>query len=777
MKSKKLPWYAEGDPWFLTQSEWTAEKSIYFETIFTQSNGYMGVRGYTEEANTGIKSFREGYLAGVFGQIDEAALKQVRVDYGWPMVAMITLPELFACEIKLEGDSFSLSEGTIDFFSRSLNMYNGVLSRHVSWVSPTGLRTRLLFERFLSAAEPHLGMQQITILPENWNGKAVLTFKLDGAYPTYFRCGDRSLPHLREDLLEDQQINVGAGGEANLTFCVKGTGHTVSIASNVAGGPCAMSARHATVLKQEVVLALKKRESASVLHSVAVVSSRDAVEPSRVHEVATNIAREALKVGYHGSLAESEKVWQRRWATADVTIDGPARDQAYLRFSSFSMLQMAPFHTDKISVPARAYAFNRYHGLYYWDSETFLLPYYVHTYPEVAKNLLNFRYRTLEGARRNARRLKSPGACFPWMTDSQDGTEQAPWSIGDYVWHQNADIAYAIDQYVQATGDYEFMRDKGLEMLVDSARFWMSRLEEDKAGVVHLHNTEGPEELDKHGKDNGYTSLMARRHLQLAARWLKSIKAAEPRAAKALAEKLEIGAGEVVSWTNAAQRLAVPSVPGRNFPLQDEFLLSKKALDFKGLSADEAYAMRHTHRVVKQADIIVAMYLLQEEFTVEQMREAYDFYEPMTLHFSSLSYNTHSILATKIGRFQQAYDYFCKAAGLDLDDGRGTIDDGLHAAALGGTWQTLVYGFLGMRLLPKGIAFEPCLPEAWKSVSLRIAYRGYRLNLTLTHDVHRLEVEGEGQEQARAILNGESHLLRDELSVTSTSLKSAELNQ
>jgi trehalose/maltose hydrolase-like predicted phosphorylase len=205
--------------------------------------------------------------------------------------------------------------------------------------------------------------------------------------------------------------------------------------------------------------------------------------------------------------------------------------------------------------------------------------------------------------------------------------------------------------------------------------------------------------------------------------------------------------------------------------LQDEFLLGKKALDFKGLSAEEAYAMRHTHRVVKQADIIVAMYLLQEEFTVEQMQEAYDFYEPMTLHFSSLSYNTHSILATKIGRDQQAYDYFCKAAGLDLDDGRGTIDDGLHAAALGGTWQTLVYGFLGMRLLPKGISFEPRLPETWKSVSLRIAYRGYRLNLTLTHDVHRLEVEGEGQEQARVILNGESHLLRDELSVTSTSLE------
>ena len=772
MKPNTSPWYAAGDPWFLTQSEWMPEKSIYFETIFTQSNGYLGIRGYTEEANTGIKSFRESYLAGVFAGVDEAALKQVRVDYGWPMLAMITLPELFACEITLGGEIFSLSAGTIDFFSRSLNMYNGVLSRHVSWVSPMGLRTRLLFERFLSAADPHLGMQQITILPENWNGKAVLKFELNGTYPTYFRCGDRALPHLREDLLEDPQVSLGADGEGSLTIRTSGTGQTVSIASNTAGGPCVMSAPNSTTLRQEVTLTLKKRESASVLHSVAVVGSRDQVKPLRVPEVAAKIAREALKVGYHAALAESEKVWRRRWAMADITIDGPARDQTYLRFSSFSMLQMAPFHTDTMSVPARAYSFNRYHGLYYWDSETFLLPYYLHTYPEVAKNLLNFRYRTLEGARRNARRLKAPGACFPWMTDSETGTEQAPWCIGDYVWHQNADIAYAIDQYVQTTGDSEFMRDKGLEMLVDTARFWMSRLEEDKAGVVHLHNTVGPDELDQHGKDNGYTSLLTRRHLQLAARWLANLKTAEPKAAKALAEKLEISAGEIANWTKAAQRLAVPLVPGRNFPLQDEFLLGKKPLDFKGLTADEAFAMRHTHRVVKQADIIVAMYLLQEEFTVEQMRDAYDFYEPMTLHFSSLSYNTHSIIATKIGREEQAYDYFCKAAGLDLDDGRGTIDDGLHAAALGGTWQTLVYGFLGMRLLSKAISFEPRLPDAWKSVSLRILYRGYRLNLTLTHDTHRLDVEGaEGEAEARVILNGETHRLRDELSVASTSVK------
>jgi trehalose/maltose hydrolase-like predicted phosphorylase len=764
----KLPWYAMGDPWLLTQTEWMPEKNTYFETIFTQSNGYMGVRGYTEEVNDGVSGSREGYLAGVFGEVYGEALKQVRVDYGWRMVGMITLPEVFACEIELNSEPFKLSHGRILSFRRTLNMRNGVLSRGIVWESPSGHRTRLLFERFLSAASPHLAMQRISVTPENWLGRAVLQFELDGAYPTFFRCGDRSLPHPRQDLLENPRITTGRSDSGCLTVSVRGTGHTVSIASALAGGACNTTHSGPRCLRQTISLELRTGSAAVAVHSVAVASSRDHVAGTSVPALAAQIVGESVKSGYDNSLAESASVWKHRWAMSDLELDGPARDQAYVLFSSFSLLQMAPFHTDNMSVPARAYAFNRYHGLYYWDSETFLMPYYLHTHPDVAQNLLSFRYRTLDGARRTARRLKSPGACYPWMTDADDGTEQAPWYIGDYVWHQNADIAYAIDQYVQTTGDYEFMKQKGLEILVETARFWMSRLEEDAAGVVHLHNTVGPDELDKHGKDNGYTSLMARRHLHLAARWLKSTKAADPRAAKVLTEKLEIGSGEIAGWTRAADRLAAPSVPGRDFPLQDEFLLAKKPLDFTGLTADEAYAMRHTHRVVKQSDIVLLMYLLQDEFTVDQMREAYDFYEPLTLHYSSLSYNTHSILATKIGRYDQAYDYFKKAAGLDLDDLRGATADGLHAAALGGTWQTVVYGFLGMRLTPEGLAFEPRLPETWKSLTLRIAYRGYRLGLKATRDTLTLNVDGAGgQGPAQVTLNGETHLLRDKLSVTS----------
>lgn len=766
--TSKQPWYAAGDPWVLTQTAWTPDDNIYRETIFTQSNGYMGIRGYEEEANKGIESHREGYLGGVFAHVDAAAAKQVKIVPAWPILTIISLPEIFGCAIDLDGEPFSMSSGKVHSFTRMLDLRNGLLTRLVEWESPRGRRTRLLFRRFLSAAVPHLAVHQITLEALDWSGPATLRFDLDGATPAYFRCGERTLPHPPQAVLENPRMTAGKSGAGALTVGTRGTGHTVSIAADTVGGLCTLAKPTPAMLRQTVALELIAKAPAAVTRAVAVVSSRDSVEASKVPKVAADIAAEAIQSGFDVVLAESTSVWEHLWSVSDVEIDGPARDQAYIRYATFSMLQMAPFHTDNMSIPARAYAYNRYHGLYYWDSETFLLPQYLHTHPEVAEHLLAFRHRTLDGARHNAKHLGGSGAAFPWMTDSDEGFEQGPWGIGEYLWHQNADIAYAIDQFVRTTGNTQFMLDQGLEMIVESARFWMSRVDEDSKGVFHLHDTVGPDELDKHGKDNGYASLLARRHLRLAGSWVKKIAALYPAEGARLVQKLEITASEVGSWLHAADKLAVPNVPGHDFPLQDEFLLAKKPLSFEGLTADEAYAMRHTHRVVKQADIILAMYLLQDEFTDEQLAGAYNFYEPMCLHFSSLSYNTHSILANKIGRPEQAYDYFLKAAGLDLDNLRGATKDGLHAAALGGTWQTIVYGFLGMRLIDDAISFQPRLPEAWKSICLRIVFHGYVLNLAFRHDSQQISVEGgEGTGPVHVLLNGESHLLVDGLKVLS----------
>ena len=758
----KFPWYAKGDGWTLTQESWDPTRNIYFETIFTQSNGYFGIRGYHEEATPELVTHREGYLAGVFAQINREAVTQIRVDYPWPMLCMITLPEIFACQIELGGEIFRLDQGKLLSYRRALSMKNGELVRELIWESPSGQKTQITSRRFLSAATPHLAMQKISLTPMNWSGPAFLTFELDGKVPTMFRCGDRSQPHLRQQLLKKIQVTHREGAPSLLSFQTVGTGHHVALADISQDGNPLPDWPH--ILRHRVSLELTKGTSVSTTRAITVASSRDVEDPTEVPSLARDVAREAIQDGYDANLKESTQIWDHRWKRSDLAIEGPARDQAYLRYGTFSLLQMAPFHTDRVSIPARAYAYNRYHGLYYWDSEIFLMPQYLHSHPEVAENLLSFRHHTLPGARRNATYLKAKGACFPWMTDSQDGSEQGPWDIGDYLWHQTADIAYAIDLYVRATGDEGFMWEKGLEILVEGARFWVSKLKRDSKGLFHLPHTVGPDELDKHGKDNGYVSLMARHHLRLAAQWTKASRLSKKSEAELLLTRLRHNPRESDLWQEVADHVSIPKVPKTDIPLQDEFLLAKKPLKFDGLGAEEAYAKRHTHRVVKQADVILAMFLLQEDFTTDQLRQAYDFYEPMTLHYSSLSYNTHAILAMRIGRDRQAYDYFLKAAGLDLDNLKNATADGLHAAALGGTWQTAFYGFLGARLHPDGyLSLNPRLPKAWKSLSVQVCYRGYRLNIRLTPAVCNIEVDGsEGLGKALLVVGESRYPLMDD---------------
>ena len=250
------PWYVAGDPWELVQHGWEPEKNIYFETILTQSNGYLGVRGYPEETSPSLKSHREGYLAGVFAQIDQTAVKQIKVNYPWPMLCMVTLPEIFTCRIHLAGEVFRLDQGTLHAHRRILSLKNGELIRQLDWESPKGNRSQLVFKRFLSAATPHLAMQNIEITPQNWQGEVTLEFELDGKTPSIFRCGDRSQPHLVQKLLEKASVTHPEGAPGLLSMQTVGTHHRLAIAS---------VAQHAvpllkdpSVLGQKVSLHLKR---------------------------------------------------------------------------------------------------------------------------------------------------------------------------------------------------------------------------------------------------------------------------------------------------------------------------------------------------------------------------------------------------------------------------------------------------------------------------------------------------------------------------------------
>ncbi|NDV62793.1 glycoside hydrolase family 65 protein [Puniceicoccales bacterium CK1056] len=760
-------WYAQGDSWLLEQDRWDPERNIYFETIFSLANGYMGYRGYREELDNHFPSIREGYLAGMFAKLPPVARKLVIHDYEWDSRQMVSLPEIFGALVMLNGELFNIADGKLLTYRQKLDMRSGVLERNIEWDTDTGYRTRLRFTRFLSAATPNLAVHKIDIEPVNWSGPAEIWWDYDIGQRTVFRCGDPARAHVDCSHFEILEADAEGDTVSGLVQTV-GTGHKIGIASRLVGSPAASQVEGDSLLSQSVRERVKAGTKVSIVRYTAISTTRDAGVKDPSNSV-TGILKTAAESGYESLLTAQKTVWESRWRKADIEIDGPARDQALVRFGIFSLLQVAPFHADNLSVPARCYAYNRYNGLYFWDGEIFLLPFYQSCQPEVARNMLKFRCGTIDGARRNAQLLGAKGAIFPWQGDADFGEEQAPWGLYEYLWHQNADIIYAFDQYARSTGDNRFIFDDGLEVLAETARFWASKFELDADGQYHLDGTVGPDEAEEHGPDNGYTCMMAQRSLEISSRWWAKAMEEAPELAREMAAKLELGVDEIAQWQTIASLVSMPELeecPG--VPLQDAFLLKRKREDLSNMTVDEFWQRRGEVQVIKQADIVLAMYLLEDKFTREQIKCGYEFYEPRTLHVSSLSYNTHSIVAAIIGHDEEAYEYFHRAAGLDLDNLRNATKDGLHAAALGGVWQMALAGFMGMRIREDHLFFQPSLPKVWKQVRFPVEYRGWKLQVTADSGSLKIKVSGTGHEAAQLRVGTEMFALASDQTIEIT---------
>lgn len=756
-------WYAEGDPWVLMHNEWDPEKSVYFETVFSQSNGYMGIRGYRDEIEGRATTLREGYLAGMFADLPPLARRLVVHDYPWESRQMVALPEIFSVWIALDGESFSLSDGTVEDFEESLDMRSGILVRKIRWRSPNRKTSSLRFTRFLCAGIPHAAVQKIEIEALDWSGRAELIWEYDVAQKTYFRCGDPAKPHVA--CPHCAVVTTAATNERVSGMVVtEGTQHNIAYASRVDGPGGAAYANPAGLLSQSSLVDVRKGETASWVRWTAVVTSRDEWVSNPLQK-----AEELVDSLEFDRIEEEQKsIWSARWKDADIQISGCDHDQLLIRYGIYNLLQMAPCHADNLSIPARCYAYNRYNGLYFWDGEIFLLPFYQFCAPQVARNLVGFRCRTLPGARRNAELLGGKGAIFPWQGDADEGLEQAPWGLYEYLWHQSADIVYAFDQYARASGDKEFMFGPGLEVLAETSRFWLSKLQQDDEGFYHLDGTVGPDEAEEHGIDNGYTCLMVQRSLEISVYWWRQAAGATSDAAAETAARLGLSESEIASWAAAASRMNIPEVPDcPGVPLQDEFLLQRKPEDISGMTVPEYWERRGEVQVIKQADIVLAMYLLEDRFSRDEIKRGYEFYEPMTLHVSSLSYNTHSIVAAIIGHEKDAYDYFRKAAGLDLDNLRNATKDGLHAAALGAVWQMAIPGFMGMRVRQDHLYFQPAPPKAWTEVRFPIHYRGWRLECTAKPGSFHVEVSGKGMPDSTLKIGEEAYALKDGILIKS----------
>ena len=452
--------------------------------------------------------------------------------------------------------------------------------------------------------------------------------------------------------------------------------------------------------------------------------------------------------GFRQLLAAQEQYMDDFWRRSDVRIKDIREDrikrstveiQQAIRFNLFHILQ-ASARAEDTGVPAKGLTGQAYEGHYFWDTEIYLLPFLIYTSPRIARNLLAFRYKMLPQARARAKELGHRGAMFPWRTISGEEAS-AYYAAGTAQYHINADIMYALRKYVQATGDEAFLRDFGAEMLVETARLWLDLgfYSAAKGGKFCINGVTGPDEYNAVVNNNAYTNLMARENLRYATQVVQSLHATEPDAYNALAHKTALEPSEVSAWIRAAENMYVPYDEKLGIIPQDDDFLDKEPWDFRNTPADHYPLLLFYHplniyrkQVIKQADVVLAMFLLGDAFSLEAKKRNFDFYDPLTTGDSSLSSCVEAIIAAQIGDIDKAIRYGMAALLMDLADVGGNVKDGCHIASMGGTWMMLTYGFGGMRDDDGTLSFWPRrAPEDNAILRFPVTYRGQLLEVEI----------------------------------------------
>ena len=710
------------DLWKITENSFEPKRLRHFETALTQGNGYLGTRATFDEYYPGEQ--RTTFVHGVFDDV--------------PVVFthLVNFPDWTALDITLAGERFNLAEGTPLDYHRELNLRNGLLTRSLRWESPHGLITKLEFSRFASLADQHLMCQRVFITPENYSGKIQVVSRLDASTDTMryqqWRWLDQGVENgLIWLKLRTLATNIEAAMAQKVLF--KG---------GIEGGIATPD-----IVKMPSIFATCQAEVGQTRcfeKFTSLYTSRDCDDPKS--EALTGLAHLANDP-WDAAFTANAQAWEKEWDQCDVVIEGDDEAQLALRFSIYHLLIAAPRHDERVNIGAKTLSGYGYHGHSFWDTEIFMLPLFTFTRPEIARNLLSYRYHNLPGAHEKAWEGGFQGAQFPWES-AGDGREVTPtwvpnhadrksliriWT-GDLEIHISSDIAFAIIQYWRLSRDDAFMAERGAEVVLDSAKFWASRLEWDpEAEEYHLSDVIGPDEYHEHVDDNAYTNYLVRWHMHTAvvvAEWLKTFNA---RAASDLFTRLSIDEQTFADWATMADQIFCPQESSSGLIEQFAGYFERTdalASDFDPRSESVQSILgiegANAVQVLKQPDVMMLMYLLPELFNPETIRANYDYYTPRTdLTFgSSLGPSIQAIMATRVGSQKDAYENFMRAARADIEDVRGNARDGIHGASAGGLWQAVVFGFGGLHIEDNRWYIQPHLPAHWQRLQFKFMWRG-----------------------------------------------------
>jgi alpha,alpha-trehalose phosphorylase len=727
------------EPWRLVESRLDLDLLAQSESIFALSNGHIGLRGNLDEGDP--HGLPGSYLNSLY---EVRPLPYAEAGYGFPDSGQTVINVTNGKIIRLlvDDEPFDIRYGTLHSHERVLDLRAGTLTRQVEWSSPAGARVKVTSVRMVSLTQRAIVAISYTVEPVDAKLRLVLQSEIVANEEMPQGGKDPRLAAILQNPLVSEEHQCSNNDEARsiLVHATRASGLRVAVGmSHEIAGPAKMAVRPESYPDLGRVTVAAEVAPGEQLHLIKYVGygwSRSRSRPALIDQVGGALAAAHL-TGWDGLLAEQRAYLDEFWEGADVELDGDAEIQQAVRFGLFHILQSGA-RAEYRPIAAKGLTGTGYDGHTFWDTESFVLPVLTHTLPSAAASALRWRHSTLAEAKAHATELNLQGAAFPWRTINGEECS-GYWPAGTAAFHINADIADAVSRYMDATEDEAFEREAGLELLVETARLWRSLGQHDAAGHFRIEGVTGPDEYSAVKDNNIYTNLMAQRNLVCAA-----------EAATRLtdeADALGVSTEEAASWRDAAAAMYIPFDERLSVHPQHEGFTDYARWDFRNTPEDHyplllhyPYFQLYRKQVVKQSDLVLAMYLRSEAFTPEQKARNFAYYEPLTVRDSSLSACTQAVIAAEVGQLDLAHDYLAEAALMDLRDVEHNTSDGVHMASLAGAWIALVAGFGGMRTGGGLLAFSPRLPGGISALTFRLRYRGRKLRVTVTAEHAKYEL-------------------------------------
>lgn len=752
--------YLKHHDWQIIEEGFNPHYNKISESVFSIGNGRMGQRANFEEEYSG-ETLSGSYVAGVYYP-DKTRVGWWKNGYPEYFAKVLNAPNWIGIHIMIEGQKLDLAKCKVDNFKRVLDMKVGLLTRAFSATLPDGKKIQVEAKRFCSMANGEIGAIRYSLTPLNFSSKAIFSIAIDADVINKDSNYDEKFwEEVNRQATEGEAIVTAQTKKTKFHVC-SGMRYFIFEDGKSVTGRINLEERD-KYAGNVVQIELHEGKEMVIYKYAAILSSENHAKEKLVASC-KEVLDKAIAKGFDALLHDHAAVWNNKWNVCDITIEGDKAAQQGIRFNIFQLTQTYTGEDERLNIGPKGFTGEKYGGSTYWDTEAYCLPFFLSTSEErVARNLLVYRHKHLQKAIDNAARLgfNTGAALYPMVT--MNGEEcHNEWEITFEEIHRNGAIAYAIYDYVRYTGDDAYLISHGLDVLIAISRFWAQRVNwsSEKKKYVMLGVT-GPNEYENNVNNNWYTNYLAVWTLQYTLDSVRQLKDKNNLAYRDLVERLKFDeSSEETKWTHVAYNMYFPEDEVREVYLQQDGFLDKELLTVSDLDPEDRpinqkWSWDRILRscFIKQADVLQGLYFFEDHFDLGTIKRNFDFYEPMTVHESSLSPCVHAILASKLGYEEKAYEMYLRTSRLDLDDYNNDTEDGCHITSMAGTWMSVVKGFGGMKIQDDKLHLNPFIPKQWKSYSFRIEFRGRVIKIKVCKD--KTETSLESGEPIEIVLSGE----------------------